>query len=122
MPSSPLGAQTQLTEAQIADLLDQLRQLVRLIGPLTALLSGASGMTGGAGERLEELIQQLTGVSMGLHQIVEALTAVMGPAGVMGQIDGRLSAIEARQADQDASLRDISQALRQILGWMQGGA
>ncbi|WP_169583626.1 hypothetical protein [Rhodobacter capsulatus] len=111
-----------MTEAQIADLLDQLRQLVRLIGPLTALLSGASGMSGGAGERLEQLIQQLTGVSVGLHQIVEGLTRVMGPEGAMGQIDGRLSAIEARQMDQDDSLREISQALRQILGWMQGAA
>ena len=123
MPSSPLGAQPpQLTEAQISDLLAQLRQLVRLIGPLTALLSGATGMTGGAGERLEQLIQQLTGVSMGLHHIVEGLTAVMGPEGVMGQIDGRLSAIEERQADQDASLQEISQALRQILSWMRGAA
>lgn len=123
MPSSPHGAPApQLNEAQISDLLDQLRQLVRLIGPLTALLSGASGMTGGAGERLEQLIQQLTGVSVGLHHIVEGLSAVMSPSGVMGQIDGRLGAIETRQADQDATLREISQALRQILGWMQGAA
>lgn len=123
MPTSSHGAPApQLTEAQISDLLDQLRQLVRLIGPLTALLSGASGMTGGAGERLEQLIQQLTGVSVGLHQIVEGLSAVMSPSGAMGQIDGRLSAIESRQADQDTSLREISRALRQILNWMQGAA
>lgn len=62
-----------LTDAQITEILAKMDVLVELVAPLKALLAGAAGMTGGAGQRLEELIQQLTSVSAGLHQNVEDL-------------------------------------------------
>ncbi len=122
MSSSQDTPLSPLTDAQITELLSQMQQLVRLVGPLTALLAGASGMTGGAGQRLEELIQQLTSIAAGLHLNVDDLTRVFGSTGTLMQMEQRMQAIE------DAMLRvaevqaETATQLSQIGQWMAGTA
>lgn len=122
MTLSPTTPSTPLTDAQISEILSQMAQLVRLVAPLTALLSGATGMTGGAGQRLEELIQQLTSVSTGLHLNVEALTTVFGPTGTLMQMEQRMVGIEIAM-ERTAKAQAVTAAqLRQIGQWMAGPA
>ena len=122
MTPSPSIPANPLTEAQVAEILSQLQQLVRLINPLMALLSGASGLSGGAGERLAALIQQLTGVSTGLHQAVEELTKVFGPEGTLSRMDQRLAGMEAAMTQIMAQQREETQFLRNLAAWMAGTA
>ena len=122
MTSSQATPSTHLTDAQITEILSQMEQLVRLVAPLTALLSGASGMTGGAGQRLEELIQQLTSVSTGLHLNVEDLTRVFGPTGTLMQIEQRMVGMEAAMTKSVELQAQTVEHLREISTWMKGSA
>ncbi len=118
MTSSQTTPSSPLTDAQISELLSQMAQLVRLVGPLTALLAGASGMTGGAGQRLEELIQQLTSVSTGLHQNVEDLTRVFGPTGALMQMQQRMEGIEDAMRRMAEGQAETAAQMRQMSQWM----
>lgn len=122
MTSSQATPSTPLTDAQIAEILSQMEQLVRLVAPLTALLSGASGMTGGAGQRLEELIQQLTSVSAGLHLNVEDLTRVFGPTGTLMQIEQRMVGMEAAMTKSVELQAQTVAHMRQFSSWMKRSA
>lgn len=102
------------------------------MGPLSALLSGAKGQSGGAAERLEEMIQALTGVAMNMHQQVEVMAQLFGPAGSLSQMEQRLATLEAGlqamadwtktvddwQYRQAKNIKDTQNGIGQIAGWM----
>lgn len=122
MTSSQNTPSLPLTEAQITEILAKMDVLVELVAPLKALLAGAAGMTGGAGQRLEELIQQLTSVSAGLHQNVEDLTRVFGPTGTLMQMEQRMQGIEDAMQRVAEGQAETTAHLRQIRAWMAGTA
>lgn len=122
MTSSQTTHSSPLTDAQITEILVKMEVLVELVAPLKALLAGAAGMTGGAGQRLEELITQLTSVSAGLHLNVEDLTRVFGPTGALMQMEQRMQGIEdavQRLAEVEA---ETAAQVRQIGQWIAGTA
>ena len=98
------------------------QQLVRLVNPLTALLSGASGLSGGAGQRLEELIQQLTSVSNGLNSSVEAMVDIFGPKGAFQQQEERLVRIETALRTVLRHESETAKAIQEMQAWMSGAA
>lgn len=122
MSSSQTTPLTTLTDAQVTQIILQMEQLVRLVGPLTALLNGASGMAGGAGQRLEELIQQLTSVSAGLQSNAEALTQVFGPEGTLMKMDQRMQAIEIAVKRAVEAQQKTAGQVRQIGEWLTASA
>ncbi len=98
------------------------QQLVRLVNPLTALLSGASGLSGGAGQRLEELIQQLTSVSNGLNSSVEAMVDIFGPQGAFKQQEERLLRIETALRTLLRHESETTKAIQEMQLWLSGAA
>jgi ABC-type transporter Mla subunit MlaD len=122
MTSSQTTPSSPLTDAQITEILAKMDVLVELVAPLKALLAGAAGMTGGAGQRLEELIQQLTSVSAGLHQNVEDLTRVFGPTGTLMQMEQRMQGIEDAMQQLAEGQAETTAQVRQISAWMSGAA
>ncbi|MGO4910495.1 hypothetical protein ACEN2J_19545 [Pseudorhodobacter sp. W20_MBD10_FR17] len=120
-PSEPISSLT-LSEKDIQQLLAQTQTLVRLIEPLMLLLSSASGQTSGAGQRLEELIQQLTWVVAGLQQTMEMQEKVFGPSGTLIGLEQRLSGVEAQMRRQTEVSTRILAGLTQMTAWMSGSA
>ena len=122
MTSSQATPSIPLTEAQIAAILLKMDLLVELVAPLKALLAGAAGMTGGAGQRLEELIQQLTSVSAGLHLNVEELTRVFGPTGTLMQLEHRIQGMELTMQRAAEEQAETAAQMREFFQWMAGVA
>ncbi|GHE04469.1 hypothetical protein U879_03370 [Defluviimonas sp. 20V17] len=123
MTNSPKeAAASQWSEAQMADLLVEVKKLTALVGPLTALASGAAQSTSGAGDRVEELIQQLSAVSETLLEAGKELSRLTETLVQVEPIDRRLSALEAATEQQSVVLAAIGRDLRAALSWMHGTA